>query len=290
VEFFEDQYSTMNKDQIATTDTFGVPIKQDFLNPNLKNTISRFVNLDSQYRQYTNAQGSTSTNYTLNLSDTLKNVLNIKLYSYQIPYSWYTFDENYGNNCFWIFDAGSSSAIPITIPAGNYNQTAFQAELNRSFLSAGFTFTLRHHFDDMGEPITLPVYFNPNSGIITLYLNGGIYRDDTGTLPTFTIDEKTQIIFYDFTSTLRTGNLCSTTHYFNNTMGWLMGFRMPFLYVNVLGNTASAVLDLNGTKYLIISLDDYNQNHVNNGLVSIAQPWNNLKIPSYYQMQNKYFE
>jgi hypothetical protein len=33
---------------------------------------------------------------------------------------------------------------------------------------------------------------------------------------------------------------------------------------------------------LILVLDDYNQNHVNNSLVSISQYSNNLKIPSYY--------
>jgi len=39
---------------------------------------------------------------------------------------------------------------------------------------------------------------------------------------------------------------------------------------------------LNGTKYLILVIDDYNQNHVNNGLVSITEFTANLKIPSYY--------
>ena len=33
---------------------------------------------------------------------------------------------------------------------------------------------------------------------------------------------------------------------------------------------------------MILVLDDYNQNHVNNSLVSISQYSNNLKIPSYY--------
>jgi hypothetical protein len=33
---------------------------------------------------------------------------------------------------------------------------------------------------------------------------------------------------------------------------------------------------------LILVIDDYNQNHVNNSLVSIAQYSNTLKIPSYY--------
>jgi hypothetical protein len=61
-----------------------------------------------------------------------------------------------------------------------------------------------------------------------------------------------------------------------------MGFRVPYVYVDPSGNSGGAILDLNGTKYLILAIDDYNQNHVNNTLVSISQFSNTLKIPSYY--------
>jgi hypothetical protein len=97
VGFFGNEHVPMKREQIATTDTFQVPVKQDSLNPNLKNTISRFVNLDSQFRQYTSGIDSTSTDYTLDLSDALKNALSLRVYSYQIPYSWYTIDSAYGN-------------------------------------------------------------------------------------------------------------------------------------------------------------------------------------------------
>jgi hypothetical protein len=61
-----------------------------------------------------------------------------------------------------------------------------------------------------------------------------------------------------------------------------MGYRLPYLNVDLSGNTAGAILDLNGTKYLILVIDDYNQNHVNNSLVSISQFSNTLKMPTYY--------
>jgi hypothetical protein len=61
-----------------------------------------------------------------------------------------------------------------------------------------------------------------------------------------------------------------------------MGYRYPYISVDPSGNTASGILNLNGTKYLILVIDDYNQNHVNNSLVSITQYSNVLKIPSYY--------
>ena len=41
----------MNREQLGINNTFDVPVAQDSLNPTLKNTITRFVNLDSQFRQ-----------------------------------------------------------------------------------------------------------------------------------------------------------------------------------------------------------------------------------------------
>jgi len=61
-----------------------------------------------------------------------------------------------------------------------------------------------------------------------------------------------------------------------------MGFRIPYMNVSNLGNTAISLLNLTGTKYLILVVDDYNQNHINNGLVSIAKYSKSLKLPSYY--------
>ena len=59
---------------------------------------------------------------------------------------------------------------------------------------------------------------------------------------------------YDFTGNLQCNINCTTksNHYFNNTLGWLMGYKLPYLSVDASGNTASSVLDLNGPKYLIL--------------------------------------
>jgi hypothetical protein len=270
VQTFGNVHVPMNREQIATTDTVQLPVKQDSLNPNLKNTITRFVNLDSQFRQYTNAVEYTSTNYTLDLSDTLKNTLSMSLYSYQIPYSWYAIDSYYGNNCFWIIDNSNNYIVSISIPSGNYSQTQFSTTLGSAFTNAGF------------DPSANIVQYNQNSGNITLDLYGVDYTDTDGN--TYTVTTETIIFFYDFTGELQCTNSCFSVSnkYFNNTLGWLMGYRVPYMNVDISGNTAPAILDLNGTKYLILVIDDYNQNHVNNSLVSISQFSNVLKMPSYY--------
>ena len=275
VGFFGNEHVPMNREQIATTDTYQVPVKQDSLNPNLKNTISRFINLDSQFRQYTSGIDSTSTDYTLDLSDSLKNVLSLSLYSYQIPYSWYAIDTAYGNTCFWITDTSGNNTVnvAVSVPPGNYSQTQFETQLNKSFTDSGFTFTNQ------------PVVYNPNNGKLGLFIYDGSFNDPTGeNRRSFTITTSTTIIFYDFTGELQCNNTCisKNNHYYNNSLGWIMGFKLPYTQVDPSGNYASSVLDLNGTKYLILVIDDYNQNHVNNGLVSISQFSNMLKMPSYY--------
>jgi hypothetical protein len=276
VDVFGNQYAPMNRQQIATTDTYQLPVKQDSLNPNLKNTISRFINLDSQFRQYTSGVDSTSTYYTLDLSDTLKNALSLRLYSYQIPYSWYAIDIAYGNTCLWIVDISNNYTVPVSVSPGNYSQTQFVTTLGTAFASAGF------------DPSTNIVQYNQNSGNITLNFNDVTYTDSSGNVYFITSD--TKIFFYDFTGILQCNNNCysKTNNYFNNTLGWLMGYRVPYLNVDLSGNTAPAILDLNGPKYLILVIDDYNQNHVNNSLVSISQFSNTLKLPSYYSTDLPY--
>jgi hypothetical protein len=277
IQLFGNEKAVMKQEQIATTDTFTLPVKQDSLNPNLKNTISRFINLDSQFRQYTSGSDSGSTNYTCDLSDTLKNTLSISVYSYQIPFSWYTIDPAYGNTCFWVYDSSSNYTIAVSIPAGNYSQVAFQSALNNSFTSAGFA-----HFPIINGSTT-PVNYNASNGLLTMYLNGSIWTDPDDSNATFTVTTSTQFIFYDFTGNLQCNINChsKSKQYFNNTLGWIMGYRLPYINVSSSGNTASSILDLNGTKYLILSIDDYNQNHINNSLVSISQFNNTLKMPSY---------
>ena len=288
IDVFGNTHVPMNRNQLGISNNFQLPVSQDSLNPNLKNTITRFVNLDSQFRQYTSNFESSATDYTLDLSDPLTNALSMRLYSYQIPFSWYVIDVSLGNTCFWITQTIVDSVtnisttynIPITIPPGNYTASQLVDAITNSLGLMSFTFT---------SPI-IPVTYDVSNGKLTLNLYGGSFLGNTiivdgipVAVPPFTIDETTIITFYDHTAKLQCGIVCvNKSFYLNQTLGWIMGFRVPSVDVIDGGNTGTAVVDLTGTKYLILVVDDYNQNHVNNGLVSIAEYSNNLKLPSYY--------
>lgn len=98
----------VNRGTLKTKDDSGKPLdntqltkqidySKDVLNPLLKQTIKRVISIDSQYRE--NKQTS-STEFTFNLSEPLKDVVSLKLYSIQIPYTWYTINSSFGGNFF----------------------------------------------------------------------------------------------------------------------------------------------------------------------------------------------
>jgi hypothetical protein len=326
IDIYDNNHMPMNREQLGVNNNFQVPVSQDVLNPNLENVTSRFINLDSQFRQASGGSESMSTDYTMDLSDPLTNVLSLRLYSIQIPYTWYTIDTMYGNTCFWVTNA--SNTFRIQVNPGNYSPADFCTEINQAFTNpvyfappytnttdqtpgphwnAGFTYT--------GSNPTTPsiAVYNPNNGKITLYLDGWTdpAKNPISTITqyqdTFQSATNAYFTFFDMSASKSCygaggcGNQAQT-HTFNSTLGWLMGFRLPLQPVfsstwnttatatAILGggNTPQGVLNLYGTKYFIIVLDDFNQNHINNGLITITELSKSLPLPSYYNASQPY--
>jgi hypothetical protein len=109
------------------------------LNPVERKTIFKMISIDSQFRE---DPGNTSaTNFTMNLSESIDNVISMKLYSVQIPYTWYTINETFGSNFFYI--KGNSPGInngdhdiKIEIGSGTYDGNGIVNAVNNqiSFL------------------------------------------------------------------------------------------------------------------------------------------------------------
>jgi hypothetical protein len=265
IDVYASQHVPMKQQQLGINNNYNVEVSQDVLNPNLKNITSRFISIDSQFRQATTGVESTPTDYTLDLSEPLNNTLSLRLYSIQIPYSWYAVDSFYGRSCFWIV-ISPTITVNITMPSGNYSPTQFVSVLITEFQNSNITST---------NPNNLASY-NSNNGKMTINLYNASYN---GIL----ITETAQIVFFDVTGKLTCGStVVNSTNNINNTIGWLMGYRSPYVYVENGGNESDTLIDLYGPKYLILSIDDYNQNHINNGLITITELSKNLKLPSYY--------
>ena len=267
---FGNNHVPMKRNQLGVNNNFNVSVAQDTLNPNLTNTTTRFINLDSQFRQSTSGVDSSSTDYTLDLSEPLYNVLSMKLYSIQIPHTWYTYDTN---TCFWILFK-ENVYCKISIQPGNYTATEIVEELNNYFSSSQFSWP---------QPVSVnyPISYNQHSGKITMNLFHGMYTDINSN-QSYLMKETTQIVFFDINHQFHCDNNCFQQHKINQTFGWNLGYRFPFVYINSNGNTTETIVNTFGPKYLIIVIEDYNQNHINNGLITITEASTSIKLPSYY--------
>lgn len=105
------------------------------LNPTSQKTIFKMISIDSQYRE--DSQNTSATNFALNLSESLSNVISMKLYSVQIPYTWYTINNNFGSNYFYLkgnrpgIDNGQHD-IKVQISSGTYTPPQIATALNTS--------------------------------------------------------------------------------------------------------------------------------------------------------------
>ena len=110
----------------------------DVLNPLLNQTIKRIISIDSQYRD---DKTSMPTSFSFNLSSPLKDVVSLKLYSVQIPYTWYTISKSFGSNFFYF--KGNAPGILnnmnqymiFDISSGNYSAEELVTTINNSLIN-----------------------------------------------------------------------------------------------------------------------------------------------------------
>ena len=132
---------TMKRELLGINNTIPLSVTQDTLNPVLRQTIWRYITIDSLFRPNPipynfspNTPNGNQTNFTVNLSESLKNVLSIQLKSIYIPATWYTYDPYKGNTSFWIqyidssdqpsdasWNSGDVSCCQVSITPGNYS-------------------------------------------------------------------------------------------------------------------------------------------------------------------------
>lgn len=122
--------------EIISVQQFDYSADSNQLNPIKKQTIKRIISIDSQYRNKT--EGMT-TSFSFDLSEPLQNVVSLKLYSVQIPYTWYTIPKSYGSNFFYL--KGNAPGIKdgnhdykIEISPGNYSPSELETAINKNFL------------------------------------------------------------------------------------------------------------------------------------------------------------
>jgi len=126
-----DTPATSPRNRMITTN---LKYDKSSLNPILKETQTRQIQLDSAFRDFENYR--TSTDYLINLSEVLNNVVSLKLHSVNLPYTWYNVTDNNNANFFQIKGVTSSLKdvynFMIEVAPGSYDIDELVTALNES--------------------------------------------------------------------------------------------------------------------------------------------------------------
>jgi hypothetical protein len=262
----------MNRERLGVLQSHPIPVVQGTINPNLKNIIRRLISVDSQYRSniipYANnnmGAPTFNTDFSFDLSDRLNNVISMRLNSIQIPTTWYIFDEAWGNTCFK-YKEDLAAEILVKIPSGNYTLHY----LNTFFAAYEPPIDLQISVDE----VTCKLIFSSNLPVTLSFYNTTLFNSCAD-------------------------NSCAVAQMkINQNLGWSLGYRTneENTLLTTLSNEpppasplvrpyysiAQAAPNVYGPSYFLLVVDDYNNNRVNNTLVTITNVSNKLDLPSYY--------
>ncbi len=290
----ENEHNVMLRNKLNVSTTKNTPVMQGAINPNLKNIISRTVNIDSQYRKNifdksgvklaSDVKLTKNTDFILEFSEHLINVLDFKLHAICLPATWYVFSKELGNTCMKIIDRNAlvnekkgeaNTLLPYCACIRDGNPTY---DLLEDWLNDAYQNILTFKIDVNSHKIT--IYNITGSNIRIFFYKPHGLSNNTENYPTDSSFNSTQC-----------SNDCYSTGYSNFNLGWELGFRQDpdtktgDVFIDIDSGesiTGPYMVNINGPKYLTLAIDDFNHNHINNGMINILEKSEIVSLPSYY--------
>lgn len=273
-------FKASSKDGLNIGNDGGAP--PGTLNPIQYTTIKRAVNIDSRFRP--DYYKTSSSDQRLSLPYKFENVINMRLASLEMPLTYYTISEAYGNNTFnveWYPDTSGNyqNAVQIKIPDGNYSSARDKSNMSsiEAILNAQLQKPTQTVLKGTG-PIVLDASFNLR---YTVDSNSGrsIFATDISgvTDPSGVVSSG----YNSFRIIMGVGTDGSTdvTEPLPFFLGWNLGYRLNVYEsgpgsVDASGNimlppaiVSEGICYIKGPQYMFVAVDDYN-NNVNNYYVS----------------------
>jgi len=201
-------------------------------------------NVDSRFRSATAITTSTntfapqtSTNFLFRLSQTIKNIISVKLSSIELPNTFYTFSTSRQNKAFTVTVGGVSKEV--TINDGNYLQSGSSVLIDYTALAAAYQSAIQLAFP--AQTFTI-VYDTTINRII--FNNGNVF--------TITFAPVYSLSSYGLTS----------TNQFNGA-GYFLGFQ-SYQYSGSTGYIGEVCPQLIGDSYIYLEISDWdNVQHQN---------------------------
>ena len=210
------------------------------INPLKKRTTKQNLNIDTRFRE--NYYTSSSSNFHFDLPIKFSSVMQMQLAAFEMPFSYFNISKQRGNNFFSIKRESTGVNYVITIPDGNYTPESLVAYLN-NYCTVTITALNFVQF----------IYNIDGTGSGSGQLIVGVTTGNEGAY--FTLNFQNDI----------NGNP-DTTNPLPLKLGWMLGFRNG-IYSGNINYISEGLVDLTGSKYLYLVVDDYN-NNVNNGFYS----------------------
>jgi hypothetical protein len=212
---------------------------QGTINPLNKRVLRQNINIDTRFRD--NYYTSKASNFHVDLPLRLTQVVSLQLAAMELPTTFYTVSQVFGNNFFVLEISGvTPSSLIVTVPDGNYDYLGLQNYIN-NFLSLPTTPIDYQNIQFLSDMNT-PVGTGPASG------SGKMVVGSSTGAQQFSINFLTD----------RYGNEDRQTP-LPLKLGWLMGFREGY-YENALTYVSEGIINLLGPRYIYLVVDDFNNN------------------------------
>ena len=252
-------------------ETHNLTIEEGTKNPILKQHHQKFVTLDSRFRQNNSAIDNQSvlnpkssdeliatnletSNYTINLSETLKNVVELKFDRIYIPFSWYNVYEP--KNAFLV-KVGAADPELVSLTPGHYI-------LNEDLTND------RNIIKASNDALVA-------TGIPNLVFSLSVVNGKTSI--TNTTGSEVTINFVNTENDLYNEKIK-----IDNNFGTLFGFKkISYTIPNTESITSEGFPNMVRTKYIIVEINDFNKNYVANKLVHGRNRDDKASLPSYYK-------
>ena len=209
------------------------------INPLKRRVIKKNLNIDTRFRE--NYYTSSSTNFNFNMPLLFNNVMTMQLSAIELPTTFYNVSKQYNNNYFTIIVDGVSTVV--SIGDGSYSYDGITTAINAALFTLGLS--------DIVFSINITKLGDGNNGSGQMLVE----LSETSTIKELSLNFQANNLGFDDRNTPLPLKL-----------GWILGFRNG-IYENSLKYVSEGVVDVTGSRYLYLVVDDHN-NSVNNGFYS----------------------
>jgi len=223
--------------------------------------VTRVLTIDSRFRR--DYDTTTSTDFSVQIPNTLSRVTQMRLLDFEMPTTFYVISSTNRNNYFWlkvtfndvVEDTEVINYYYIQISDGNYTHSGLIAFINNQLDSLNITMSATSNIDgyDSGsgkttfEPLD-DTEFASQYRITSFNIYFHINYDEQYTLSAIVTETNFEKIYQQ-----------TNNNNLKSGVGWMMGYRQT-QYIDENIYTSEGLFDAGGPKYLYLVVNDHNNN------------------------------